>query len=100
MDEELAWHRRHDHNTGKEEHRLARLLNPERKLREIREYINILGLFDSQSIMQTTEGYRAMKHKETIMKELKVKMTNARCVSQYMRFASQNAICILRSCDV
>ena len=69
LDEELAWHRRHDHNTGKEEHRLARLLNPERKLREIREYIHILGLFDSQGIMQTTEGYQAMKHKETIMKE-------------------------------
>ncbi len=69
LDEELAWHRRHDHNAGKEEHRMTRLLNPERKLREIREYIHILELFDSQSIMQTTEGYQAMKHKETIMKE-------------------------------
>lgn len=69
LDEELAWHRRHDHNAGKEEHRLTRLLNPERKLGEIREYLNILGLFDSQSVMQTAQGYQALKHKQTVMKE-------------------------------
>ena len=69
LDEELAWHRRHNNNTGKEEHRLVQLINRERKLQEIKEYINILRLFDSQKIMQTMEGYKALKHKETVMKE-------------------------------
>lgn len=69
LDEELAWHRRHDNNAGKEEHRLERLLNRQRKLNEITEYLNILGEFDGQKVMQTTEGYQAMKHKETVMGE-------------------------------
>ena len=38
LDNELAYHRRHDSNAGGEEHRLSRLLNRERKLGEIKNY--------------------------------------------------------------
>lgn len=69
LDEELAWHRRHDSNTGEEEHRLAKLLKPGRKLKEIEKYNSILDAFESLEIMETAEGRQALKDKQRVMRE-------------------------------
>lgn len=69
LDEAFAWHRRHDNNTGKEEHRLSRLINRERKLREIEEYNAILDQFEEQRIMQTEHGKQALLRKHSVMRE-------------------------------
>lgn len=67
MEEELAWHRRHENNTGGEEHRMGRLLNRERKLHEINQYIRILNQFQDEKIMQTERGKSALDYKMTSM---------------------------------
>ena len=69
LDEELAWHRRHSNNIGGEEHRLAKLLNRDRKLREIENYNRILDDFDSLGIMDTQVGRQALEDKKRVMKE-------------------------------
>ena len=69
LDEAYAWHRRHDSNTGKEEHRLSRLINRDRKLREIEEYNAILDCFEEQRIMQTDHGNQALQEKHSVMRD-------------------------------
>ena len=63
LDEELAFHRRHDHNAGGEEHRLKVLLNKQRKLEEVAKYLNILTNFKSEFVLQTAEGKSALERK-------------------------------------
>lgn len=69
LDDELAWHRRHDHNTGGEEHHLRRLLNRERKLKEIADYNGILDAFLKQEVMETAKGREALSSKYRTMRE-------------------------------
>lgn len=69
MDEELAWHRRHDNNAGGEEHRIARLLNRKRKLREVDDYIRILDAFDREEALHTPKGREALHQKNHTMKD-------------------------------
>ena len=68
MDEELAWHRRHDNNTGGEEHHIRKLLNKNRKLKEIADYLKILDAFEKESILRTAEGKEALQRKLQSMK--------------------------------
>lgn len=68
MDEELAYHRRHEENTGGEEHRISRLLNRDRKLKEIREYNRILEAFAKEDILQTHRGKEALERKRESMR--------------------------------
>lgn len=63
LEERLAYHRRHENNTGGEEHRIGRLLNKERKLKEIRDYNEILEHFSKGKVMQTAEGRDALETK-------------------------------------
>ena len=63
LEERLAYHRRHDNNAGGEEHRIGRLLNKERKLKEIRDYNAILEQFSNGNVMQTAEGRDALEVK-------------------------------------
>ena len=63
LDEELAYHRRHENNAGGEEHRLSRLLNKHRKLQEIENYLNILYAFTERKVLQTEEGILALQCK-------------------------------------
>ncbi len=63
LDEELAYHRRHDNNAGGEEYRFSRLLNKERKLKEIEAYLDILHGFEKEDVLQTEEGENALQHK-------------------------------------
>lgn len=67
LEELLAYHRRHEENAGGEEHRLARLLKKERKLKEVRKYNRILKAFSDEDVLQTEEGKRALKRKEESM---------------------------------
>lgn len=63
LDEELAYHRRHDNNAGGEEHRFSRLLNKQRKLKEIEVYLNILYAFGKEEVLQTQDGKEALQQK-------------------------------------
>lgn len=63
LDEKLAYHRRHDNNAGGEEHRLGKLLNKQRKLKEIRDYLRILNAFAEGDVLQTGEGKTALQRK-------------------------------------
>ena len=67
MDEELAYHRRHDHNAGGEEHRLRRLLNKQRKMKEINDYLTMLQALEQGEVMQTPEGITALRTKRDSM---------------------------------
>lgn len=67
MDEILAYHRRHSHNTGKEEHRLKHLLKKSRKLEEIEDYLNILQLFMRGEVLRTDGGKEALQEKLSSM---------------------------------
>ena len=67
MDEVLACHRRHDGNAGGEEHRLGRLLQRERKLREILDYLEILQVFHREDVLRTGNGKAALGRKTASM---------------------------------
>lgn len=67
MDEELAWHRRHENNAGGEEHRVKRLLNKDRKLREIENYCHILDFFGENKVLFTENGRAALRTKKDSM---------------------------------
>lgn len=67
IDEMLAYHRRHDNNTGGEEHRIRRLLDKGRKLKEIRDYRLILDMFAAGEVMGTAEGAAALRQKRESM---------------------------------
>lgn len=67
MDEILACHRRHDSNAGGEEHRLNRLLQRERKLKEIGDYLQILQAFAREDVLRTETGKAALQRKTASM---------------------------------
>lgn len=69
LDEELAYHRRHDNNAGGEEHRLGTLLNKRRKLWEIGEYIRFLRAYEEEEVLQTPEGRAVLGQKRCAMQE-------------------------------
>lgn len=63
MDESLAFHRRHENNAGGEEYRASRLLQKDRKLKEIEEYLTILKSFEQEKVLQKEKGKEALQHK-------------------------------------
>ena len=63
LDEQLACHRRHENNAGGEEHRISRLLNKERKLKEIEAYLAILRCFEEEQVLRTEGGRKALADK-------------------------------------
>lgn len=63
MNEILAFHRRHDSNVGNEEYHLKRLLQKDRKLKEIEDYLYILHAFEREDILQTDEGRASLQKK-------------------------------------
>ena len=69
LDEELAYHRRHDANTGGEEHRIARLLNRERKLAEIQNYLKILDIFEECHVLRENRSKQALADKKRVMEQ-------------------------------
>lgn len=69
LDCELAFHRRHDHNVGGEEHRIRRLLNKQRKLKEIRDYLGILNVIERKQILQTEKARKTLRKKTQSMQD-------------------------------
>ncbi|MCI9189822.1 MAG: glycosyltransferase [Lachnospiraceae bacterium] len=69
IDSELAYHRRHEHNTGREEHRLGRLLNRRRKLQEIEKYNSLLDIFREEGVLSSEEALRTLEEKRKVMGE-------------------------------
>ncbi|MCI8544267.1 MAG: glycosyltransferase [Lachnospiraceae bacterium] len=67
LDEELAYHRRHESNTAAEEHRVGRLLEKERKLWEIEKYLDMLRAFQGGEVLRTEEGKRTLQEKLSTM---------------------------------
>lgn len=68
LDAVLAYHRRHESNAGGEEHRIKRLLNKRRKLKEISDYLAILEAFRKECILQTDAGEKAWADKYAAMR--------------------------------
>lgn len=68
LDQILAYHRRHDHNVGQEEHRVGKLLQKQRKLKEIQDYINMLQMIYEQDAVKHDEGKRVLQKKMDSMK--------------------------------
>ncbi len=69
LDEELACHRRHDNNAGGEEHRLRKLLNKQRKIKEIRDYLRILNAFAKEKVLKTKDGMNSLEEKRSSMQD-------------------------------
>lgn len=63
LDSVLAYHRRHDNNAAGEEHRIGKLLNKQRKIKEIEDYLGILNGFAQGKLFQTEEGKEALQRK-------------------------------------
>lgn len=80
LDEELAYHRRHDNNAGGEEHRIARLLNRERKLKEIDDYIRILDAFGNEEVLHTAHGKESLMEKTATMKARREALVSGKAV--------------------
>lgn len=69
IDEELAYHRRHENNAGGEEHRIGKLLSKSRKVKEIKDYLQILECFQQEKVLQTEVGKLALEKKYQTMKD-------------------------------
>lgn len=89
MDEELAYHRRHESNAGGEEHRLGKLLNKGRKQREIQNYRNFLNSFIEGQVLQTEAGNAALQLKTKVMEE-RFDALNTGKISNVLRWAWKN----------
>ncbi len=63
MDEELAYHRRHESNAAAEEHRVGKLLQKERKLWEIEKYLRMLRQLQAGEVLRTETGKRILTEK-------------------------------------
>ncbi len=78
IDEVMAFHRRHDDNAGGEEHRAETLLNRERKLWEIRVYMDYLEAFAGERILETEAGRAQMAEKYRTMQDRYAALKSAR----------------------
>ena len=69
LEEVLAYHRRHEHNTALEEHRIGKLLNKVRKLKEIEGYSTILAEFAEKKVLRTEKGRKTLEEKRISMQD-------------------------------
>lgn len=75
LNETLVYHRRHEQNTCKEEHRIDKLMRYERKLQEIQVYMEYMRGFLSEQITLTAPTKEAVQRK---LERLKVRYDNLR----------------------
>lgn len=68
LEEILAYHRRHENNTGGEEHQIGKLLKKGRKLKEIEAYNCILEEFTEKNVLQSEKGRKALEEKKNSMR--------------------------------
>ena len=89
LDETLAYHRRHDHNTGGEEHHIRKLLNRDRKLKEIRDYLQILQQFLKEEVLATHTAKLLLNRKTTVMQQSEAALQSGR-ISAVIKNAWKN----------
>lgn len=89
LDETLAYHRRHDHNTGGEEHHIRKLLNRDRKLKEIRDYLQILQQFLKEEVLTTQTAKLLLNRKITVMQQREAALQSGR-ISAVIKNAWKN----------
>ena len=66
-----AYHRRHDNNTAKEEHRISKLLDYERKIEEIKETSRQLNCIIDADLSIQESSYGLIKYKLKYLQERK-----------------------------
>ncbi len=69
MDKMLAYHRHHGDNVSGEEHKIGKILDKGRKLREIKKYLLYLNIFTGKNIIKTKKGIAALHRKKQVMEE-------------------------------
>lgn len=89
LDETLAYHRRHDHNTGGEEQHIRKLLNRDRKLKEIRDYLQILQQFLKEEVLATHTAKLLLNRKTTVMQQREAALQSGR-ISAVIKNAWKN----------
>lgn len=89
IDETLAYHRRHDHNTGGEEHHIRKLLNKDRKLKEIQDYLQILQQFLKEEVLTTETAKLLLNRKTTVMQQREAALQSGR-ISAVIKNAWKN----------
>lgn len=89
LDEILAYHRRHDHNTGGEEHHILKLLNKDRKLKEIQNYLQILRKFQKEEILTKETARQALNRKTTSMEQREAALLSGK-ISTVIKNALKN----------
>lgn len=89
LDETLAYHRRHDHNTGGEEHHIRKLLNKDRKLKEIQDYLQILQQFLKEEVLTTETAKLLLNRKTTGMQQREAALQSGR-ISAVIKNAWKN----------
>ena len=89
LDETLAYHSRHDHNTGGEEHHIRKLLNRDRKLKEIRDYLQILQQFLKEEVLATHTAKLLLNLKTTVMQQREAALQSGR-ISAVIKNAWKN----------
>lgn len=89
IDETLAYHRRHDHNTGGEEHHIRKLLNKDRKLKEIQDYLQILQQFLKEEVLTTETAKLLLNRKTTVMQQREATLQSGR-ISAVIKNAWKN----------
>ena len=89
LDETLAYHRRHDHNIGGEEHHIRKLLNKDRKLKEIQDYLQILQQFLKEEVLTTETAKLLLNRKTTGMQQREAALQSGR-ISAVIKNAWKN----------
>lgn len=89
LDEILAWQRRHENNTAREEHRIRKLLNKKRKLWEIEKYLKMLDTFERCEVFQTKEGGRIFREKLVTMRNRYEALQSGK-ITQVLKSAGEN----------
>ena len=89
LDETLAYHRRHDHNTGGEEHDIRKLLNSDRNLNDIRDYLQILQQFLKEEVLATHTAKLLLNRKTTVMQQREAALQSGR-ISAVIKNAWKN----------
>lgn len=89
IDETLAYHRRHDHNTGGEEHHIRKLLSKDRKLKEIQDYLQILQQFLKEEVLTTETAKLLLNRKTTVMQQREAALQSGR-ISAVIKNAWKN----------
>lgn len=67
LEQVLSSHRRHENNAAKEEHRIRVLLNKERKIGEIENYLSMLENIVSANVLKQQETYEILRAKQEAM---------------------------------